>query len=152
MECHRTGTKAGRGALSWKGCAFTRLFWSCAGTVLLRRCAEMLLLSALSAKDFAEAIVKSSCCLSEDGGQFDNVGTFENATQLDVCECRRSSSTIKLGTPRLRSQGPDSITPFSLLRCIQYAASNSRSRSDVLVLHYGTGCCCGRKLQTMIGT
>lgn len=58
MECHRTGTKAGRGALSWKGCAFTRLFWNCAGEVLLRRCAGMLLLSALSAKDFAEAIVK----------------------------------------------------------------------------------------------
>lgn len=57
MECHLTGTKAGRGAVRWKGCAFTRLFWNCAGRVLLRRWLAILLLSALSAKDFAEDIV-----------------------------------------------------------------------------------------------
>jgi len=59
MECHRTGTKAGRGA-RWKGCAFARPFWNWAGTILLRRWLAMLLLSALSAKDFAEAI--ALCC------------------------------------------------------------------------------------------
>ena len=68
MECHRTGTKAGRGALSWKGCAFTRPLWNWAGTVLLNRCTAMLLLSALSAKDFAEAIVGILCGLLEKEG------------------------------------------------------------------------------------
>ena len=68
MECHRTGTKAGRGA-RWKGCAFTRPFWNWTGTVLLNRCTAMLLLSALDAKDFAEAIVKFLCELLGDGGR-----------------------------------------------------------------------------------
>jgi hypothetical protein len=56
IECHLTGTKAGRKA-RWEGCAFRRLFWNCAGIVLLRRWVATVLLSALSAKDFAEAIV-----------------------------------------------------------------------------------------------
>ena len=68
MECHRTGTKAGRGA-RWKGCAFTRPLWNWAGTVLLKRWTAMLLLSALSAKDFAEAIVLCLCGLLGEGGQ-----------------------------------------------------------------------------------
>ena len=58
MECHRTGTKAGRVALRWKSCGFTRLVWNWAGTVLLL---AMLPLSALSAKDFAAAIVGRLC-------------------------------------------------------------------------------------------
>lgn len=86
MECHRTGTKAGRGA-RWKGCAFTRPFWNWAGTVLLERWLAMLLLSALSAKDFAVDIVVFLCgsleeegpfgCCLKDRRQFD--GMFANA-------------------------------------------------------------------------
>jgi len=81
MECHLTGTKAGRGA-RWKGCAFTRLLWNCAGRVLLRRWPVMLLLSALSAKDFAEAIVGFLCGLFEEEGR-SGCCYLEQTTRLD---------------------------------------------------------------------
>jgi hypothetical protein len=117
MECHRTGTNAGRGA-RLKGCDFMRLFWNCAGTVLLRRWPAMLLLSALSAKDFAEAIVRYLCV--ECWQRKDNlVVVFEKTRRLgDVANAdvrHRASSSARVVLRRERALGGlDSICQRSM--------------------------------------
>ena len=118
MECHRTGTNAGRGA-RLKGCDFTRLFWNCAGTVLLRRWPAMLLLSALSAKDFAEAIVGFLCGMFEEEGR-SGCCYLEKTTRLDG------------GPPMLRM--PTFVIEHQARHVLLVLCRELRSRLDISIL------------------